>query len=86
MLKPTHNVCLSNELIKIAYDSRHCGAPTSQEHIAALLPAMVLLFSGIVLCSGSLGQKFRRGRRNRCEMRCWSFIILRTYPPRLHPT
>ncbi|XP_068321135.1 uncharacterized protein [Pyrus communis] len=32
MLKLTHTVRLSNELIKIAYDSRHRGAATSQQH------------------------------------------------------
>ncbi|CAN6545632.1 unnamed protein product [Malus baccata var. baccata] len=32
MLKPTHTLHLSKELIKIAYDSRHRGAATSQQH------------------------------------------------------
>ncbi|XP_048422298.1 uncharacterized protein LOC125469248 [Pyrus x bretschneideri] len=32
MLKTAQNVCLSASLIKIAYDSRHRGAATSQQH------------------------------------------------------
>ncbi|KAB2609148.1 hypothetical protein D8674_012316 [Pyrus ussuriensis x Pyrus communis] len=32
MLKPIHNVRMSKKMIKIAYDSRHRGAATSQQH------------------------------------------------------